>query len=501
MWKPGYADGPAIPAPSTSTAQPAHAGLARDRRRDNTASARPPVSSTVTGVQQIAFDAPASSDTRAPVVEPGRSRRGLAVVALIVAALVIGGVVVSGRDDPETDRPDVGEIVGADPRRLPERVDALWATTLNERRLEVGRRDMLIHERSIVTVLDGEDEGSAIVALEVDDGSVRWRRSFDFLTPSTRLLGVFDDLVVVEQNDVEVRRLFAVDLADGSTRWELPTADNGIHVAPRGTKVIARVSFTGNERLTFVDPATGDEVARLEGRTVSSDLSGTWYVANNRRIVSVDLVDGWSEPIEVVASGAQFDEPLGVVAGRVLVMDDGILSEVSTVDGQRTPVVVQPFGNDVAANSLFATGESSFIAVGDGRVLGASLDDDAAAATIEWTRPASLRDGAITEQGMVISVVTDEADPPRQLVLDALTGETIVDVAQPESPDESPQILRDGVVVTNSDLGLERVGYDFDGNEQWRLAAPGTMRLGDRVLVTLEDTPDGYRISAFGDRP
>ena len=489
MWKPGYGGG-VIESPSIPTAPPPPQPLPPATRGGDVGESA-----------ALEFDGVGTQTPVPPTDVPGRSRRGRALSVLIAVALVVGAAFVLANNRRDSERAAIDAPAGADPRRLPEKAEPLWSTALVERRPGVGPRDLLVHDRSVMAVLDDEAGGSVILTLDADDGAVRWRRTFDFDPTGVRILGGFDQLVVLERNDVRERQLFAIDLSDGSTRWELPTADNGIHVALNGASVITRVSFTGNERLTFVDPATGDEVARVEGRLVGTDLGGTWYVSNSRRVVEIDLSDGWSEPVELVASGATFGETVGVVDGRILVMDDGVLSEVSPIDGIRTALVVRPFGNDIAAVSILGVGGSMFVAVGDGRVVGATLgaDDEADVVSIEWSRDGSLREAALSSRGIVLSMTDDQTGPAGRLVVDALTGTTIADAVGPLTDDEVPRIVRDGVVVTNTELGQERVGYDLDGTERWRLAAPGAMRLGDRLLVTFEDTPDGSRISAFGD--
>ena len=46
--------------------------------------------------------------------------------------------------------------------------------------------------------------------------------------------------------------------------------------------------------------------------------------------------------------------------------------------------------------------------------------------------------------------------------------------------------------------GTERVGYDLDGDEMWRLSVSGKVRVGDELVVVMTNTPAGYELRAYG---
>ena len=421
-----------------------------------------------------------------------------AVIALLSG---VAAVVVWSRDDGPG-RPEFEEIAGADSRRLPATSTLLWTSKIEAENDGAPDPAFVVDGRStVVVVVDDIGQGSTLVGLDATTGAERWRTQADFEPSAASLLGVIDGVLVIERNDVAVRGLVAIETATGRTMWEFETRDNGVHVILSGTDVVTRISFTGRERLTFIDPLTGVEVARVDGRLLSTDLSGIWFVANNRRVVSIDLSDGYTEPAEIAASGADWIMPTAVIDDRVIVVDtDGALAEARPDATELIPLVAIG-GSLPEIVALIATGGPTLMAIGDGEVLGATLSGSDV--EIRWRYDASVRVVETTGRGLLVAVsdaTNGFADGADLAVIDAVTGELLASIGPAPSEDELPRLLGDGFVLTNdAQLGFERIGYDLDGTELWRLPTNDTVRIGDRILVTISTDANGHTITAFGD--
>lgn len=431
-----------------------------------------------------------------------RSPRRIAVFAAAIAlASGVAAVAVWSRDNGP-DRPMFEEIAGADSRRLPATSALIWTSKINAANDDASDPAFIVDGRAtVVVILDDVEQGSTLIGLDATSGTERWRTQADFEPSAANLLGVIDGVLVIEHNDLVVRGLLGIETATGETAWELETRDNGVHVILSGTDVVTRVSFTGNERLTFIDPLSGDEVARVDGRILSTDLSGTWFIANNRRVVSIDLSNGYTEPDEIASSGTNWNSPTTVIEDRVIVVDtDGALAEARP-DAEDLIPLVAVGGNLPEIVSLIATGGPTFMAIGDGKVLGATLTDDQV--DISWQLDASVRVIDVTRRGLLVAVsdaTNGFSDGVDLAVIDAVTGERLAAIGPAPSQDELPRLLGDGFVLTNNaQLGFERIGYDLDGAEVWRLPTNDAVRIGDRILVTVGMDAVGYTVTAFGD--
>ncbi len=428
------------------------------------------------------------------------------VTAAAITALALGAFVLI-QGGAETERPEAEPVAGADRRRVAGTADRLWTTTIDLTDGIVGVQlvrltQFLVADRStVLAVLPAAGDTSIVVGLDALTGDEQWRRPLDFDATAVSIIAVIADTAILEQNDLDGRRLIGIDVATGTTSWELPTRDNGVHVVLSGTNVVTRVSFTGNARLTFIDPTTGEEVSRVSGRLIGTDLAGTWYVEDGRRISAIDLSDGVAGTTEFAERSDGWSGPTAIVDGRVIVLDDdGTLAEAPTVDGPLVALVAA--GGDLPdIVSLVATGGPTVMAIGAGKVLGITLVGDDA--EIQWTNDASVRVVNVTDRGMLVSIsdatlgFVDGAD---LAVIDPLTGEQLANSGPAPSTEDLPRILGDGFVITNSgQLGLERVGFDLDGSEMWRLPGNDPIQFGDRVMVIVNAGVSGYAFSGFGD--
>ena len=252
MWQPGFEPG--------NAAAPADA----DRLATGTSPARPDDAPADGEHVEIVLDGPAIEPPpeAARAARSGWRRWRTPIAAVTIAGLAVGTVLVI-RQRAETERAATEPVAGADQRRLASSADRLWTTTINLTDDIIGEQPVrltqfILADRSaVVAFLPAADDTSLAVGLNALTGDELWRRPFDFDATTVNILGVLNDTAIFEQNDLDGRRLIGVDVVTGATNWELPTRDNGVHVILAGTSVITRVSFTGDARLTFIDPATG----------------------------------------------------------------------------------------------------------------------------------------------------------------------------------------------------------------------------------------------------
>ena len=183
---------------------------------------------------------------RAPRSRRRLSPRAIASIVAVVGVAVVAVVVVSvmGGDRSPT-RPGPGELPSADERRLPAEVDELWATTLSGSGNALAS-SVIVDGRDLVVAVvdDGSRNRSMIVGVDATSGVQRWRRSFSFAPPEVSMLGVFEGVVVIEQNDLSGRELIGLSTVDGATVWERETAEGGANTVLLGTDLVTHLSST-----------------------------------------------------------------------------------------------------------------------------------------------------------------------------------------------------------------------------------------------------------------
>ncbi|MGI9646135.1 MAG: PQQ-binding-like beta-propeller repeat protein [Ilumatobacteraceae bacterium] len=512
LWKPG---GPgAAPEVDRAPTEPVLATGLPDRFQ-------PAVRRTSTTVQPsvgpVDADSEMSLDVAAPevlasdgwVVEPdeegagsdtSRRRWRVAVpIVLVVAALVVGAVVVARIVSDDTDPGRPGELAGTDVRRLPAAAEELWSTTLGgtgnlpASSIVVDGRDL-----AVVVVDDGSRSRTSVVGLDAGSGEVRWQRSLPFAPPEASFLGVMDGAVVMELTDRANRRLLALSSADGETLWERRIGGSSFNAVLLGTDIVANTAPEVPDRTTFYDPATGDVLGEVLGNPVTTDLDGTWYYTLGRDLVRVDLADGWSEPVVVVEDGPRLTGQVVVIGERILVADAaGRLRELDREDKRLVPVA----GDDLPEiTAMFPAGGSSFVVVNQDEIVGAELDERGVRLT--WSLDATMRSLGLTEQGMVLAVSDSGIGFDEGIdfqVVDGLTGERLARAAAVDNVEHVPLIVGNGVVtVTEVVEGDERRGFDLEGNELWRVVLDGRLEVGDELVVVLDNTDSGYRVTAYG---
>ncbi|MGB3733641.1 MAG: hypothetical protein WA964_01695 [Ilumatobacter sp.] len=471
------------------------------------------------------------------LASPGSGRRrwiavGL-VVVLAVAAAAVGRSVLNDDSSVDGDLADgstgtdvdgVGEVVvtdgeivaplvtepfaGADRRRLPAQLEQQWRVDIEGVAATGRTRLSVLDDGSVVGVFDDGDvddgEAASVVALlDGADGSEQWRTPFDSEARAFELLGSFGDVIVFERLDTENRAVVGLSADSGDVLWVRDTNDPGVHVAVEGTQLIARVSFTVNARLTFLDPSSGDEVGRVPGRLFATDYLGTWYVRNGSAVSKLDLRDGWNPPTPFDTLWVKDNEPATVVGERLIVVDDGIL-EIRGSDGEPTSVATIGAGSggfaglDTGVNftQLAPMVGNSFVLSGPRSVFGADLDENGDA-DVRWRATGTPIEYRPTDRGLSLVLATDGG--ASQWVIDASTGREIVVVETARSID-ALQVVGNGVVVKQSArVGSERVGLDLDGNRLWSLVGDGPLAIGPGVVVTFGPSDSGVAVTAYGD--
>ncbi len=489
----------------------------------------------VTGFVSSA-DRPASSE----VLDDGAGRRSpwrgarwvVAALAVFAAMALVWWWAGSERREPDADAhadlesavgatehvdPLVTEpFAGADRRRLPSRLDQLWRSSLVDVSAVGSPTVTVLDEGSVIAVFnqgaDGRSddrsvvsESAAVTMLDGEAGVPRWTTIIDSRARALDVLGAFGEIVVLERLDTENRALLGLSLSTGEVRWERATMDPGVHVVPHGAGVVARVSFTVSARITFIDPATGDEVGRVPGRFFATDYLGTWYVRNASAVTRIDLRDGWDDPVPLDTLWVDDDAPATVVDGRLVALDDGRL-ETRGPGGAPAPMATVGAagtggfaGLDSGANfvALAPLVDGAFVVVGARSVFGATIDADGDA-EVRWRSSGTPIETHPTDRGLSLVVASEGGASMR--VVDGSTGREITVVEVATGAAGSLELVGDGVIVQRTAVvGVERVGLDLDGNRLWSLVGDGPLAVGPGVVVTYGASDDGVAITAYGD--
>ena len=548
LWKPGAADD-VVPAPPLDETERESPIVGRDQTGSPWSSGSDAV---FADMPQPVFESGGSSpppptasnaaravhdDEAIALASPPSGRRRWVAAVLVAVLAVAGAVVVRSvlADDLSADvggngadidgvsdavvtsgeliAPLVTEpFVGADRRRLPSQLQQQWSIDVEGVAATGRTRLTVIEDRSVVGVFDDGDvedgQGASVVALlEGEDGAERWRTPFDSDARSFEVLGSFGDVIVLERLDTDNRAVLGLSVETGEALWVRNTNDPGIHVALDGTQLVARVSFTVNARLTFIDPTSGDEVGRVPGRLFATDFLGTWYVRNANAVSKLDLRDGWNPPEPFETLWVDDDETATVVGGRLLAIDDGTL-EVRGDDGEPTSAATIGAagtggfaGLDTGANfsQLSPMVADSFVVVGSRSVFGAELDENGDA-DVRWRATGTPIESKPTDDGLSLLVATEGGGAQR--VINASTGREIAVVEMVPGSSDTLELVGNGIVIKQSArVGFERVGLDLDGNRLWSLVGDGPLAIGEGVVVTYGPSDSGVAVTAYGDPP
>ncbi len=469
---------------------------------------------------------------------PERSNRRRLAVVVMAAAVVVAAVIVV-RDDgldgnvsaglsDEWIYPDfagAGEVVvtsgefvdplvdepfaGADRRRLPEQLDQRWSTEVLGVEVPSGADLTLLDDGSVLgvfddlSVVDGE-LGTVVVALDAGDGSERWRSQFESTARDLSVLAEIDGVVVMERRSISGQSLLGLSASTGEVLWADEIDRSVSYSVVAGTSLVARDSNTEFPPLSFIDPATGEEVGRPPGRILANDVFGTVYFRDGDELLRLDLSSGWASPVpvgELVIDGA---DPAAVVGGRIVAVVDGDV-EVRGDDGtlQRASIVGAGSGGFAGLDTapvftlVASMGDDAMLLLGAGAAFGAELLDDGDVA-VRWRASGTPIGFTSTDRGASIVMATEGGGEQR--VIDGSTGREIASVDMVPGAIDVLQLVGNGVVVKRSaTIGFERVGLDLDGNRLWSLVGDGPLFVGRGAVATYVESDGGLTVTAYGD--
>ena len=319
--------------------------------------------------------------------------------------------------------------------RLPAAIGVpSWSTLIGS---EEGGSDveLAVADTTVVALSGAQRSAWSLDALNGEDGTIRWRVPLE--AERARLVGLERDRIVVRVIDDmsgPAGRLRWFDVADGTER---STDDAGTEAA---TEPAAGAALTAFGVLSH-DPDTVIDVAIRSADDAPASV--------------VDAVDAIASGTTSVVSASE------VAVGRLVVLAGGRLVGVRTSDGR-------PFTARSADTELIA----------------------------EWSRPGVLLLSAPSERGATLLVSNRSGN--QQHVVDAATGLVVVEVVPLASWTSAYTPVADGVIIKRPGLvGSALAAIDLDGRERWRILGTPAFAVGDGLVVTASNGPDGLTVSAF----
>ena len=447
-----------------------------------------------------------------------RRRWGLMAVAGVAGAAVItvgirasvtapeiaGGVTVAAGSSAARPGDPMGPLVvepfaGADPARLPVDAGQRWSLELADLVVTDRTRLYVDGARTVLALLDRSspaDEGAAVVvAVDAATGSERWRAPFERDTGSLRVLGVLDDVAMIERLHPDDRAIVGIDVETGRELWDRPVTEPGLNRVLDGTPLVTRIGVSGDGGLVFIEPRSGDEVGRVDGVLFSSDLLGRWYVRDGDSLAELDLREGWSPPRDFVRLAVPDATASTVVDRRLLEADGTRLKVAEAGDAVPTVFELRELGPLASIRGLFPMVGSTFVLTTDTETYGAVLEDRGV--ELRWQADGRVVNTFATDRGLAL--LTASAAGTNLRVIDASTGATITPVDLEPAVIDSLRVVANGVVVERPGaIGVERVGLDLDGDTQWTLIGSGPVAVGDELVAVFAPSADGVRIVGYG---
>jgi hypothetical protein len=347
-----------------------------------------------------------------------------------------------------------------DPLDFPADLERRWSVTLPG--VEVG----LVARRADMVLL-AEARGTVVLALDADDGAVRWegRLPKGFVA---ELHAVDAAVVAVVRELAGGEVIVALDPTDGGPLWTVSLRDGRRldAVGPGGLVVSAR----GGDGVELLDAATGVVLAAVPG----DDVTWTRTHVRRRDANRLDLYDPSTlAPLASVALG-----PLGlggrtvdavVVDGGTIVAADDVAVLLDGAGAVRARLRLGPPGRDLPVDVHDLDGAGRRVAIQAGFRLTVVATDDGLREL--WSDSAWLLDWHVDDQGQLVAVagssVSIVAFAPR--LLDAGTG-----ASRPSGPPGVVAVAPRQVFVDGGYIGLTGsrgidavVGYTVDRAERW----------------------------------
>jgi hypothetical protein len=426
--------------------------------------------------------------------EPGvrRPRRRALVGLVAVAGFLLASVIVTTFDEGGTGpaRPDTSGLASVEPGNLPDTLTQAWSTRFAGTGSAVATSLLVEDDLAVVVIDDGSRDRSLVAAVDGATGEQLWRRSFAYSPSELDPLLVEDGVLVIEQDDrLTSNRLIGLAAADGSDRWERRMRGVSFNGVLDGTTLVANIDRDESTETAFYAPSTGEPVGSIGGDVTTTDLDGTWYFATGSTLASVELADGWTEPVSAAELRAAGEQRVVSVDGRLITTDAlGRLAEIEA-DGALTAIRA----DDVAPiTAMWPSGGRTFVGIGDGQVVGIELLRDAAVMT--WRRDGAVRQFGLTDEGVLL-VIGDPDSDTRRFVIDGATGDELGSFAPQDPGGGSVRFASNGFVTSPN--GSDHEAFDLGGNPLWKLDDVGKLAVGDDIVVALAKTPSGFRLTGY----
>jgi hypothetical protein len=453
------------------------------------------------GAKAPRWDQHASDDppSRAP-----RSRRTTAIAVLAVVALAVAALFVAQflRDRDET--------VASNDGSIPRSVEQLWEWDGGDGQAD---SEMIVAGETVVVSVSARGVFDRLVGLDVRTGDVRWERDDIDVSGGLQLVDGDEDVAVV-QGGFDDSRVLGLAPLTGETLWERSEQQSFAFVPP-GSDVIVETSFDGETGIAVVDPATGEDRARLDGVLVTTNFEGSWLLVDESsdELLVADFEADDIVPTRLAPAGdttLSIASRTAMIGDRVLVIDDGDWVELLGDDERSSITVVDrrpddermvdvTFAESDSLGGIGVGGERGVIVEQEiGLVIGVHLDGDEL--ILDWSRSIQFVNLHLTDRGILIEGAdeidfdwqgSDDATAPaaetnRSYLIDGASGENVV-VWERATVFDSTRAASNGVVVLEpGDAGFESdlVGYLADGESLWRIEGDvDAAVVGDDVVI------------------
>jgi outer membrane protein assembly factor BamB len=420
------------------------------------------------------------------------------------APAVVGDELVAAQTTERYALPDIVAttgvpFVGADPKRLPDRLDSIWSRTVPADATDDVWVEVI--DRRFAVVVVGDDRASptassVLRSLDAESGVTRWSIDLEVPPRAVSFVAATADTVAL----IVAGQLIGIDSATGEEVWRLvraqPIFASGVNRL-RGTGFLAIRASGGTS--TLVDITSGETVGQLEGPTIGTDHLGRWFVRRGADIVAYDLGDGFQEPV-LVAVGVE--DPVVAVLGREVLASSSEGWNVSAVSAEEigferdVPEGADEFPTAVAILPMLGT---TFVVAGPGSIVGANLDGRTM--RLGWMRNGAVTAMYPTERGFLIHAATEGG--AIQTIYDGRTGDDLATLTITPGQLESLEVTANGLLTKEaSSDGTRLAGLDLDGTEIWSIRDVQEASVGDRLIVTTKRLDDGsVRLDAVGDIP
>ncbi len=404
-------------------------------------------------------DPPPVSGGSTSAAEP-RSKRTLVIagaIAAVVAVVVAGWLVFPGGD---------GDTLAATP--LPQVADGVeerWS-------VDIDGADDVTGSASALFVLAVDDGDVEVVSLAGGTGDERWTTDVGRNASFSFLRGVLDGVVLGQTCDFDGEcEAFGLEASSGEILWA-EEIEGSSSITARGTLV-----WSEQDSLELIDPRTGDAIERVRGDSVDSDGDHA-YVRDDDEVEVFDLKDLSSEfgPVDVD------DDSVGAVyqGGKLIT---AVEDELVVIDSNGDIDRESRGPADFIFRILPGPNGTVIVDTDDGVF---ALDPVDGRAEEVWSVNGSLSYGFVSDVGPMVVVVDGQDDGSDAEILDASTGDRLVDL---RGYYETDQLLgSNGLVNIAYERDTEAVALRYsDGEEIWDERFDGFIRLVDDGLVEIDD--------------